>query len=127
LKRTFSDETERIITEEFAAGKSSYCLAEEYSSNPTTIKNVIVRSGTQIRRPCERRFTDEQEEKITAEYFSGNSTVVLGRKYNCHSSTINTAIRRCGKKPNQKRFTPEQEKIITEEYTAGKSTVQLAK
>lgn len=128
--KKFTAEQEREIAAQYPE-KSTLQLAEIYGTTYTTISSIIKRQGVKIRGYAEagRRFTDEQEREIAAQY-PAKSTSQLAELYNAGVTTIKAILKRQGVKIRssgeaRRRFTAEQEAEIAAQYPA-KSTYELA-
>jgi transposase-like protein len=89
-------------------------------------------SGVVLSFPMQRRFTDEQEHEIAAEYADGANMPELARKHECGANTINAVLRRQGvasrgKGAAKRSFRSAQEAEIVERYLSGESRTQIAK
>lgn len=94
--RKFTDEQEAEIASQYPA-KNTCQLAEIYDTSAATISRIIGRQGGKVRSKAEghRRFTDEQEAEIAAQYPEMNASE-LAEIYSATAKTIANALERQG-------------------------------
>jgi Mor family transcriptional regulator len=94
--RRFTDEQEAEIASRYPE-KNTNELAKIYSTDAGVINRVIKRQGGEIRSngEAQRRFTDEQEAEIAAQYPEMNASE-LAEIYSATAKTIANALERQG-------------------------------
>ena len=129
-QRRFTDEQEAEIASQYPA-KTTVELAKIHDTTAATVSAIISRQGGKVKSNSEagRRFTDEQEAEIAAQY-PEKDTCQLAKIYGTAADTIINIIKRQGGKIRstseaRRRFTDEQEAEIASQYPE-KSTYQLA-
>lgn len=129
-KRRFTDEQERAIAAQYPE-KSVDELAKIHSAGANTIRRLIVRQGRKLRSISEahealRRFTDEQEAEIAAQY-PAKSTVQLAKIHKASIKSIRGLMNRQGVEirslsESKRKFTDEQEQEICQRYLLGEDS-----
>jgi Mor family transcriptional regulator len=114
-------------------------LAKSYGCSTQPIVRALDMSGTQRRKggsqkgdpSPNRRFTDEQDKQIAAEYEAGASIRAIAEKWNApapkavHNSLKRSGVERRSRAPNL-LFGPVEQEAIAAEYLAGKGMEALA-
>jgi hypothetical protein len=108
--RRFTDEQERQMAAEYAAGATCRTLSAKWGLSPPCVRRAIRRAGGTLRTAHERylnnptaygvprMFLAEEEAAIVREYVAGDRTAVIARRHACTLATVLNVVRRNGGK-----------------------------
>lgn len=125
--KIFTKEQELQICKEYFLGRkfSIIFLGRKWGCNFSTIRNIIMRNGYNLRLISEanKKITKEKEQQICQEYFSKEkpSIEILSKRCRCSKSIIRNTLRRNGyflrlSSETQKMFSMKQEQQICKQY-----------
>jgi len=126
--RLFTRSETNEVRKIYESGFSSTQIAGAYGCDHTTVLDAVRRGGGIVREQANpEKLSVSRQFEILKRYEQGDSSLHLGRVFNCSTTTILNIVRRLdGQVRNNRKFSDIVEQQIFKRYESGETSNKLA-